>query len=82
MTDDLRERHRAALETLAAGARAERVDAGEVYAWMTALTQLRLVLGTRLGVTEDTIPPEDDPAYAVYSYLSWLQEEGIDALSS
>lgn len=82
MTDDLRERHRAALETLAAGARAERVDEGELYAWMTALTQLRLVLGTRLGVTEDTIPPEDDPAYAVYSYLSWLQEEVIDALSS
>ena len=82
MTDDLRERHRSALETLAAGARAERVDEGELYAWMTALTQLRLVLGTRLGVTEDTIPPEDDPAYAVYSYLSWLQEEVIDALSS
>jgi hypothetical protein len=82
MTDDLRERHRGALETLAAGARAERVDEGELYAWMTALTQLRLVLGTRLGITEDTNPPDDDPAYAVYSYLSWLQEEVIDALSS
>src|SRR4029077_6548262 len=36
MTDDLRERHRNSLETLAAGARAERVDEGELYAWMTA----------------------------------------------
>ncbi len=82
MTDDLRERHRSALETLAAGAHAERVDEGELYAWMTALTQLRLVLGTRLGITEDTVPSADDPAYGVYSYLSWLQEQVVEALSS
>ena len=82
MTDDLRDRHRASLETLAAGARAERVDEGELYAWMTALTQLRLVLGTRLGITEDMIPPDDDPAYGVYSYLSYLQELVVEALSS
>jgi hypothetical protein len=82
MTDDLRERHRASLETLAAGAHAERVDEGELYAWMTALTQLRLVLGTRLGITEDTIPSDDEPAYAVYSYLSYLQEIIVEALSS
>jgi len=82
MTDDLRERHRSSLETLAAGARAERVDEGELYAWMTALTQLRLVLGTRLGITEDMIPPDDEPAYAVYSYLSYLQELVVEALSS
>ena len=82
MTDDLRERHRAALETLAAGSHAQRIDEAELYAWMTALTQLRLVLGTRLGITEDTFPPEDDPAYGVYSYLSWLQEQAVEALSS
>jgi hypothetical protein len=82
MTDDLRERHRASLETLAAGAHAERVEEGELYAWMTALTQLRLVLGTRLGITEDMNPPEDDPAYGVYSYLSYLQEVIVEALSS
>ena len=82
MTDDLRERHRASLETLARGARAEHVDEGELYAWMTALTQLRLVLGTRLGITEDTAPQEDEPAFAVYSYLSYLQELIIEALSS
>jgi hypothetical protein len=82
MTDDLRDRHRASLETLAAGAHAERVGEGELYAWMTALTQLRLVLGTRLGITEDAIPPDDEPAYAVYSYLSYLQELVVEALSS
>jgi hypothetical protein len=82
MTDDLRDRHRVALETLAAGAHAERIDHDELYAWMTALTQLRLVLGTRLGVTEDMVPSNDDPAFALYSYLSWLQEQIVEALSS
>ena len=82
MTDDLRERHRAALETLAAGSRADRIDEGELYAWMTALTHLRLVLGTRMGITEDSNPPIDDPAFGVYSYLSWLQEQAVEALST
>jgi hypothetical protein len=82
MNDDLRDRHRAALETLAAGAHAEHVSAEDLYAWMTALTQLRLVIGTRIGVTEEWEPDEDDPAAGVYGYLSWLQEQVIAALSS
>jgi hypothetical protein len=88
MEDDLRDRHRAALETLAAGAQSERVTAADLHAWMTALAQLRLVIGTRLGVEEDTDPrsiSDDDPraaAFALYGYLSWLQEEVVDALSS
>ncbi len=88
MTDDLRDRHRISLETLAAGAHANRIDAEELHAWMSALNQLRLVLGTRLEVTEDLDPRdigEDHPnagAYALYSYLSWLQEQAVEALSS
>ncbi|HUR76512.1 MAG TPA: DUF2017 family protein [Acidimicrobiales bacterium] len=82
MTDDLRERHRVALETLATGSHAEHVTAEDLYAWMTALTQLRLVIGTRIGVTEDWGPDEDDPSAGVYSYLSWLQEQVVEALSS
>jgi len=87
MTEDLRERHRASLEVMAAGANADRIDADELYAWMTALGQLRLVIGTRLGVTEE-MPngfPDDDPAataFALYSYLSWLQEQAVEALSA
>ncbi|MEY2468021.1 MAG: hypothetical protein QOF21_719 [Actinomycetota bacterium] len=88
MTEDLRERHRASLETMAAGANADRIDADELYAWMTALGQLRLVIGTRIGVTEDLQAegfPEDHPAaeaFALYSYLSWLQEQAVEALSA
>ena len=88
MTEDLRDRHRIALETLAAGAGANHITAEELHAWMTALNQLRLVIGTRLDVTEDLDPRAIGPdhpnaaAYALYSYLSWLQEQAVEALSS
>ncbi|MDQ3823812.1 MAG: DUF2017 domain-containing protein [Actinomycetota bacterium] len=56
-------------------------------AWLRVLNDLRLVLGTRLDVTEETTLGEIDPhhehahAYAVYAYLSWLQEQLVEALS-
>jgi hypothetical protein len=57
----------------------------ELDAWLRALNDLRLVLGTRLDVTEDTfLEPVDrrDPdaqALAVYAYLGWLQEQVVEA---
>jgi hypothetical protein len=51
----------------------------QVDAWLGCLNDLRLVLGTRLEVTEDTdLEPEpgDPRAHAlhVYGWLGWLQE--------
>jgi len=88
MMGDLRDRHRGALEVLAAGSSATHVEAEELHAWMTALTQLRLVIGTRVGITEDIDPTDVDPnhpaagTYALYGYLSWLQEQVVVALST
>jgi hypothetical protein len=54
--------------------------------WLRALNDLRLVLGTRLDVTEDldyesvdleTVTGRD---LAIYGYLSWLQEQLVEAL--
>lgn len=81
MEDDLRDRHRAALETIATTAASNHLTHDELYAWMTALTQLRLVIGTRIGVSEDTDPDDDSPGYNLYGYLSWLQEQVVEALS-
>lgn len=61
----------------------------QVDAWLGCLNDLRLVLGTRLEVTEDTEldPSADDPraqALHVYGWLGWLQESllaTIDALT-
>ena len=52
--------------------------------WLTALNDLRLVLGTRLDVSEDDddVDPDDPdaPAHAVYHYLGLLLGEVVDAL--
>ena len=55
------------------------LDRDQVDGWLGTLNDLRLVLGTRLEVTEDTEleVPDDDPhaqALLVYGWLGWLQE--------
>ncbi len=53
-----------------------------------ALNDLRLVLGTRLGVAEELYEEEinpDDPGSAelgIYLYLTWLQEQLVEAAAS
>ena len=67
---------------------AKRLDREQLTAWLGALNDLRLVLGSRLGVTEDMYEEdmsEDDPrapAFGVYVYLGWLQEQVVAELSS
>ena len=65
----------------------DTLDADEADAWLRALNDLRLVLGTRLDVTED-LDYEDldlnEPRgrdVAVYGYLTWLQEQLVEALA-
>ena len=84
---DLLDGRRQALATLARTASADTLTEDELGSWLTATNDLRLVLGTRLGVSEDTqglMPSEDDPhapEWVAYNYLSWLQEEVVAALS-
>ena len=85
--DELRASHLGALAVLEATADAERLDEDQLSAWMRAVNEVRLVLGTRLGVTEegDERPfsgrDPRTPAFAVYDYLTYLQGEIIEALS-
>jgi hypothetical protein len=59
----------------------------DVLACMRAVNDLRLVLGTRLDVQEDSDPsefagdPERRTTFELYAYLSWLLESLIDAMS-
>jgi hypothetical protein len=84
---DLLDGRRQALATLARTATSDSLTEDELGSWLTATNDLRLVLGTRLGVTEDTqglMPSDDDPhapEWVAYNYLSWLQEEVVAALS-
>jgi Domain of unknown function (DUF2017) len=66
---------------------ARHLSEDEVLAWLSAVNDLRLVIGTRLDVTEDMEPdaiPEGDPrfpAWALYHYLTFLEGQIVDALS-
>jgi hypothetical protein len=87
MGGELLDGRRAALELVAETVDRDRLSAEEAETWLRALNDLRLVLGTRLDVQEDTFAEElrpDDlraPALAVYAYLSWIQEQLVEALS-
>lgn len=86
--EDLTRQRREALDVMEATASADRLDEDQLSSWLSALNDLRLVLGTRLEVTEDLYErglPDDDPRaqpFALYGYLGFLQEEAVRALSA
>ena len=85
--DELLSSHLGALAVLEETADADRLDEDQLLSWMRALNHVRLVLGTRLDITEDGDERPMDPAdprtaaFAVYDYLTYLQGEVIQALS-
>ncbi len=64
------------------------LDAQEARAFMRCLTDLRLTLAARLGVTSDdedtwaSLPEEDErrPVYEIYGWLGYVLESLIDAV--
>jgi hypothetical protein len=77
------------LETLPPGGGRIRLTADQAQAWLRSLNDVRLALGTRLGVTEDFDALDehveaDDPRFAyvqVYQWLAYLQGSLVSALS-
>ena len=66
------------------------LDGSQAKCWLLTLTDLRLALGTRLGVDQDDEEAwrqlsEDDPRrhiHDVYDWLGWVQETLVRALSA
>ena len=85
--DELLERRFAALDVVERTIAGGEVDEEALSAWMRALNDLRLVLGTRLDVSEEDDPADLDrddpnaPAWAIYHYLGALQGMVVDALA-
>ena len=75
-----------ALATVRATLSSDTLDADQADQWLRALNDMRLVLGTRWDVTEQLDYRKldlDEPRgreLAVYGYLSWLQEQLVEAL--
>jgi hypothetical protein len=61
------------------------LDADQAAAWLRSTNDLRLALGTRLEISDDTEPPDDvvdeeSQQLAVYYWLTALQGSLVDAL--
>jgi len=88
MHDDLLAERTAALDEFERTVDARRVTEDQLVAWMGSVNDLRLVLGTKLDVTEEMYErplTEDTPnasQLAIYHYLGWLEEQIVVALSS
>jgi Domain of unknown function (DUF2017) len=90
--DTKRERVGLVLKTLDRTGKSRQLSEEETQAWLTSLNDLRLVLGTRLDVSEDpeedwaelgALPPEDPRLvhHAIYDWLGGLQWRLLQALT-
>ncbi|WP_157981565.1 DUF2017 family protein [Protaetiibacter intestinalis] len=80
--DELEERKLEAAESIAATATEGRVDLGPDAAatWARSLTDLRMMVGTRLGIRDDGDDPGEGPLADIYRWLGELQWVLVDAL--
>jgi Domain of unknown function (DUF2017) len=75
-----------ALATVRATLSRDTLDVDQADQWLRALNDMRLVLGTRWDVTEQLdygkldLNERRGRELAVYGYLSWLQEQLVEAL--
>jgi uncharacterized protein DUF2017 len=83
--DDLMKGRLGSIEVMEATIDSESLTEDELIAWLGALNDLRLVLGTKLDVTEDMHEvPLSDPraqAFALYGYLTWLVDQVVESLA-
>jgi len=56
------------------------LDADAVSTWVRALTSIRMMVGTRLGIREDGDEPPEGPFADIYHWLGELQWVLVDAL--
>jgi hypothetical protein len=90
--DELRAAKLAALnavdEQVADNGRGElALEPGAVHGLLSVLTDMRLAIGTRLGVTEEKMGAELDPsdpeapAWSVLHWLGWIQESVLSSIT-
>ena len=73
------------LETCPVSGGRVQLTAEQAAAWLSALNDVRLALGTTLEISEDMpdeLPPDDPRAshLPVYHWLTWMQESLIQAV--
>jgi hypothetical protein len=72
------------LESLPEPDQTVKIKSKDFQTWLTVLNDVRLALGTRIGI-EDTFEDEDleekDHAQEIYSWLTWLQSNLLEELN-
>jgi hypothetical protein len=87
MSDELMKAHMSALDVLEEVSLSNTVHEDDLYAVVRAINHIRLVLGTRLDIDEESdvsdISPDDPDIglYNLYFWLGWLLEDAITALA-
>lgn len=90
--DELRDDKKAALQAMVGalgddGPVQVTLTEDEIDQWLALITDLRLAIGTRLEVTEETMSQEvdpddpDAPAYSILHWLGWLQESILEEVA-
>ncbi len=84
MRDELVMSRLAAIDTVLATVgpgRPEIIDEDQTLAFMQAINAVRLVLGTMLHIDDDDDDDDDSPEHHLYTFLSWVLEWTVRALS-
>ena len=77
-----------AIDTVERTAHATALTEDEFLAWVGVVNDLRLVLGTRIDITEEATEedfPSDDPrhgTFRVYQFLGYLLQEMLEAMGA
>ena len=84
--DQLRDGRLTSIEIVERTLDASELDADQLNAWMGAVNDLRLVLGTRLDVTEDSEMSDYNTntaqtLFSAYAYLGYVLESIITAIT-
>jgi hypothetical protein len=86
--DELTSRRLSSIDAMEGSIDADRLTEEQLLSWLGVLNDLRLVLGTRLELTEETTDDDfapDDPrasVFALYGYLTWLVDSIVRALDT
>jgi len=78
--DDLLQTRLDAIERLVESATESSIDDEQLAAWMQVLNGLRLLLGTRLDVSEED--QFDPPSRALITWLGFLLEEAVESAAA
>ena len=84
--DDLTSQRLSSINAMEGSIDADLLSEEQLLSWLGVLNDLRLVLGTRLEITEETTEEDfaaGDPrasTFALYGYLTWLVDAIVRAL--